>query len=49
MHAHEKTVCEGVAELSRVQNIGRLIEQKLTDGMNDARSVWAGNFEDETL
>jgi hypothetical protein len=49
MDPHEKTAREGVTELGRVQNIGRLIEQKLTDGMNDARSVWAGDFEDETL
>jgi hypothetical protein len=49
MHAHEKTAREGVAELSRVQNISRLIEQKLTNGMNDARSIWARDFEDETL
>lgn len=49
MHAHEKTIRECVAELRRVQNIGRLIEQKLTNSMNDARSVWAGDFEDEAL
>jgi hypothetical protein len=49
MHAHEKTAREGVTELSRVQNIGCLIKQKLTDRMNDAGSVWTGYFEDETL
>jgi hypothetical protein len=49
MHPHEKTASEGIAELGGIQNVGRLIEQKLTDGMNDARSVWARNFEDETL
>jgi hypothetical protein len=49
MHAHEKATRERVTELCGIQNIGRLIEQKLTDGMNDAWSVWAGDFEDETL
>jgi hypothetical protein len=49
MHPHEKTAREGITELGRVQNIGRLIEQKLTNSMNDAWSVWAGDFEDEAL
>jgi hypothetical protein len=49
MHAHEKTIRECVAELGRVQYVGRLIEQKLTNSMNDARSVWAGDFKDEAL